>query len=222
MSDKPDNVRALLRGLNILRYINAHGEAKAGEIAKALDIPRPSVYRLLATLEEAGYVIFSASANLARLTPLAASLGDGARRTAHLARIAAPLMAQAANKVIWPLDLTLYENAAMVLHESTHSRSPLSIDRAMIGSRMPMLRTSTGRAYLAFCSAPEREIVIEHLRRLGDPADQFFLEGSWLNRMIEATRARGYALRDAGEFRPQTGSIALPICQDGAVLGAIR
>ncbi len=216
-----DGVRALLRGLEILRHVNAVGSARPGEIARALDIPRPTVYRLLQTLEEAGYIAFSASSNLARVTRLAASLGEGSAQSTDLCRAAAPLFAEYAARLVWPMDLSVYDNAAMVIQETTHGRSPLSIDRAMIGYRLPVLRTSAGRAYLAFCSEAERGLIIEHLRRLGDPADMFFLQGGWLERMVAETRARGHALRDAGEFRAQTASIAVPVVLDGAVLGCV-
>ncbi|MDP3339222.1 DNA-binding transcriptional regulator [Frigidibacter sp.] len=218
---KSEAVRALTRGLAILRHVNSVGEARPGEIAKALDIPRPSVYRLLQTLEEAGYVVFSGSANLVRVTRLAASLGDGSALTSELCQAAAPVFADYGARLVWPLDLTVYHNAAMVIQETTHGRSPLSIDRAMIGYRLPLLRTSAGRAYLAFCGEEERALIVAHLQRLGDPADLPFLEPVWLARMIEDTRARGLALRDAGEFRPQTSSLAAPIVLEGNVLGCV-
>ncbi|WP_136661035.1 DNA-binding transcriptional regulator [Nitratireductor sp. XY-223] len=218
---KNESVRALTRGLAILRHVNAVGEARPGEIARALDIPRPTVYRLLSTLEEAGYVIFSASANLVRVSPLAAALGDGHAQRSELCQAAGPLFAAYGAKLVWPLDLAVYDNAAMVILETTHARSPLSIDRAMIGYRLPMLRTSAGRAYLAFCPEDERELILEHLRRLGDPADLAFLRPAWLNRMIRDAGTRGYTVRDAGEFRPQTASIAVPIRAENGVLGCV-
>ncbi|MDA4846595.1 DNA-binding transcriptional regulator [Hoeflea poritis] len=218
---KGDTVRALTRGLAILRHISAVGEARPGAIARALDIPRPTVYRLLSTLEEEGYVVFSASANIVRITPQAAALGDGHAHRSALCQAAAPLFARYGAKLIWPLDLAVYENAAMVILESTHARSPLSIDRAMVGYRLPMLRTSAGRAYLAFCPREERVLILEHLRRLGDPADLPFLRSAWLDPMIQEAQERGYAIRDAGEFRPQTASIAVPILSGGAILGCV-
>ncbi len=216
-----EGVRALLRGLEVLRHVNAVGSARAGEIARALDLPRPTVYRLIETLEEAGYVTFSASSNIVRVTRLAASLGDGSAMHSELCQIGAPLLAEYADRLVWPLDLSVYDNAAMVIQETTHGRSPLSIDRAMTGYRLPVLRTSAGRAYLAFCSGTERGLIVDHLRRLGDPADMFFLEGGWLERMIADTRARGHALRDAGEFKAQTASLAVPVMVDGQVLACV-
>jgi len=218
---KSEPVRALTRGLAILRHVNAAGEARPGEIARALNLPRPTVYRLLETLEEEGYVVFSGSASLVRVTRLAASLGDASALGSELCQAAVPLFADYSARIVWPLDLSLYDNAAMVIQETTHGRSPLSIDRAMIGYRLPVLRTSAGRAYLAFCPEEERALILAHLRRLGDPADEPFLDPSWLARMVAETRARGVALRDAGEFRPQTASIAVPILGAGGVLGCV-
>lgn len=218
---KNESVRSLLRGLAILRHVNAVGSARPGEISRVLGIPRPSVYRLLQTLEEAGYVAFSASSNLVRVTRLAASLGDGSAMHPELCRVAAPLLAEYAARLLWPLDLSVYDNAAMVIQETTHGRSPLSIDRAMTGYRMPMLRTSAGRAYLAFTGEAERELILDHLRRLGDPADSYFLQAEWLAGMIGETRQRGFAIRDAGEFRKQTASLAMPVMVDGVVRACV-
>ncbi|SFJ07575.1 DNA-binding transcriptional regulator [Celeribacter neptunius] len=205
------SVRALARGLSILRYVNKLGETRPGEIAKALALPRPTVYRLLETLEELGYVTFSATSNYVRVTRLAAALGDGYALTSEMSQTAGPLFAKYGRSMVWPLDLTVYNNAAMVIQETTHGRSPLSIDRGMTGYRLPVLRTSAGRAYLAFCPEEERGLILEHLRRLGDEQDLPYLEERWLNRLISEIRARGVAIRDSGEFNPQTSSIAVPI-----------
>jgi IclR family mhp operon transcriptional activator len=89
----------------------------------------------------------------------------------------------------------------------------------MIGRRLPMLRTSTGRAYLSFCPQAERAIILKHLRRIDDPEDRPFLAERALNAMIEQTGARGYAIRDAGEYNPKTSSIAVPIHGPDHILG---
>ncbi|PCH93815.1 MAG: transcriptional regulator [Rhodobacteraceae bacterium] len=218
---KPTTVRALMRGLDILRYINTNGAAKPAQIAQETGIPRPTVYRLLETLEEAGYVYYSASSNRVRVTRLAASLGDGFAMTSRMCQIAAPLFAQYSPKIIWPLDVTVYDNAAMVIQETTHGRSPLSIDHGMVGYRLPMLRTSAGRCYLGLCPAEERDLILEHLRRLNDPLDMPFFAPEFLDRMLQEVQERGIAMRDAAEFRPKTSSIALPIWSSGLLVGCL-
>lgn len=215
--ERTDSVRALRRGLAVLRHINAVGSTSATAIARALDIPRPTVYRLLQTLEEEGYVAFSASSAQVRVTRLSASLGDGYAAHSRVCQAAGPVFGEHGPRLVWPLDLTVYENAAMVIHETTHTRSPLSIDRGMIGYRLPMLRTSAGRAYLAFCREEERAMILDHLRRIPDPEDRPFLDEAWLKRMVEDTRRRAVAVRDGGEFRPKTSSIAVPVMVDDRV-----
>ena len=128
-----ESVRALTRGLAILRFVNAAGDPRPSEIAVGLDRPRPTVYRLLQTLEEAGYVALSPTGNRVRVTRLAAHLGDGFAMTSRICQAAGAIFAAYAPKIMWPLDISVYENAAMVIQETTHGRSPLSIDRGMTG-----------------------------------------------------------------------------------------
>lgn len=216
-----EGVRAFKRGLDVLREVNRSGGIRAGDVARALDLPRPTVYRLLETLEELGYVARSASDDRFRVTRRALSLGDGYDPGVVICQAAAPFLAELSKTLVWPVDLSTYENAAMVVQETTHSRSPLSIDRGMIGRRLPMLRTSAGRAYLAACPARERDLIINHLRRIDEADDRPFLDQGPFNQMIAETQARGYAIRSEGEYNPKTASIAVPIVRNEIVFGCI-
>jgi IclR family transcriptional regulator, mhp operon transcriptional activator len=215
-----DSVRALTRGLAILRFVNEAGDPRPSEIA-GLGVPRPTVYRLLQTLEEEGYVVLSATSNRVRITRLAAGLGDGFTITSRICQAAGPAFAAYAPKVVWPLDVSVYENAAMVIQETTHGRSPLSIDRGMTGYRLPMLRTAAGRVYLAHCGDTERELILDQVRRLNDPTDAPFFEPRALEAVLAATRRTGLAARVHGEFRSKTSSIALPVLVSDSIAAAI-
>ncbi|MBR0950449.1 MULTISPECIES: DNA-binding transcriptional regulator [Bradyrhizobium] len=214
-------VRAFKRGLDVLTEVNRSGGMRAADVARALSLPRPTVYRLLETLEELGYVARSASDDRFRVTRLASSLGDGYDPSVVICQAAAPYLGELSKALVWPVDLSTYENAAMVVQETTHSRSPMSIDRGMIGKRLPILRTSAGRAYLAASAARERDLIVNHLRRIDEVEDRPFLGGNWLERMIAETRERGYAVRNEGEYNPKTASIAVPIVREEAVFGCI-
>ena len=216
-----EGVRAFKRGLDVLQEVNRSGGIRAGDVARLLDLPRPTVYRLLETLEELGYVARSASDDRFRVTRRASSLGDGYDPGVVICQAAAPYLAELSKTLIWPVDLSTYENAAMVIQETTHSRSPLSIDRGMIGKRLPVLRTSAGRAYLAACGQRERDMIINHLRRIDEADDRPFLDAERLARMIAESSQRGYAIRNEGEFNPKTASIAVPIVRDEIVFGCI-
>ncbi|MDQ8731045.1 DNA-binding transcriptional regulator [Bradyrhizobium sp. LHD-71] len=218
---RTDGVRSIQRGLDVLLEVNRSGGIRVSELAQRLDLARPTVYRLLETLEELGYVARSASDDRFRVTRKAASLGDGYDPSMLISEAAAPVIGELSKRLVWPVDLSTYENAAMVVQETTHARSPLSIDRGMIGRRLPMLRTSSGRAYLAFCPAAEREIILKHISRAEDPDDQPFLAKDHLDRMLLETRARGFGVRTDGEYNSRTSSIAVPIVKEGFVLGCM-
>ncbi len=56
---------------------------------------------------------------------------------------------------------------------------------------------------------------------MDDPEDRVFLQQRWLDGLFERSRATGVAIRDSGEFNPQTSSIAVPIMFSGNVLGCV-
>lgn len=218
---RTDNIRSIQRGLDVLSEVNRSGGIRASELAARLGLARPTVYRMLETLEELGYVRRSGSDDRFRVTRKASSLGDGYDPGLIISEAAAPVIGELSKRLLWPIDLTIYENAAMVIQETTHAQSPLSIDRGMIGRRLPMLRTSSGRTYLAFCSAAEREIIVKHVARIDDPEDRPFLQRAYLDRILGETRARGFGLRAEGEYNEKTSSIAVPVIKSGDVLGCI-
>lgn len=218
---RTDGVRSIQRGLDVLSEVNRSGGIRASELAQRLGLARPTVYRLLETLEELGYVRRSGSDDRFRVTRKASSLGDGYDPGLIISEAAAPVIGELCKRLVWPIDLTIYENAAMVIQETTHAQSPLSIDRGMIGRRLPMLRTSAGRAYLAFCPAAEREMIVKHVARIDEPDDRPYLEGSHLERLLAETRARGFGLRAEGEYNDKTSSIAVPVIRSTDVLGCI-
>jgi len=221
MTTRQDNVRSLVRGLEILRYVNDAGASKPAEIATSLDIPRPTVYRLLRTLEEAGYILFSASDTRVRVSPLASGLGDNSAGRSRLCEIAAPLLVQFTDDHVWPLDLSVYSDLRMIVEETTHWRSPVSVDTNMAGATLPMLRSSSGRAYLAFCEDRERSIILDLLRKEDSIEDGRYFETDYLDRRFDQFREQGYATRGPRTFRPNTSSLAVPILDEERVVGCL-
>jgi IclR family mhp operon transcriptional activator len=191
------------------------------EIAFALGLPRPTVYRLLNTLEDEGYVLYSGTDSRVRLSPLAAALGDSSSTRSRLCQIAAPILTKFTDAHAWPVDLSTYEDAHMVIQESTHSRSPLSVDPGMVGYSLPMLRSSSGRAYLSVCQDREREIIIDLLRAENIAEDLPFLQKSWLDQNLTTYFKQGFATRGPRSFRPKTSSLAVPIIVDERVIGCL-
>ena len=221
MPSGSDNVRALSRGLNILRFLNRAGAARVAEISLELKLPRPTVYRLLNTLEEEGYVAYSGSNSRVRLSPLATALGDSSSMRSRLCQVASPIISQFTDINAWPVSVTTYRDSHMVIEESTHNRSPLSVDKGMEGYSLPMLRSSDGRVYLSACSKHEREIIIELIRADGLSEDLPFLQKNWLDENLSEYLEQGFATRSPPIFRLKTSTLSVPIFVNERLIGCL-
>lgn len=203
-------VRAVQRGFQVLEALNRCHGASAQALARAVRVPRPTVYRLLETMRGLGYVTRSETDDSWHLTAHIKSLSAGFHDDVWVTRTAAPLLHKLGQEVLWPIDLVTYENGAMIIRETTHAESPFSIDRGMAGTRLPILRTSGGRAYLAFCPPAERETIFRSLRRSTHPHDQEVHDRAYIKELLAETRRAGFGSRTEG-FNPHTSSISVPI-----------
>ncbi len=218
---RPKPIRAFARGLAVIEALNHQGSATALQLARDSGIPRPTVYRLLETLIDAGYVGRGLEDDRFHLRMKARTLAAGFRDEHWIAAVAAPLLMDLTDRISWPCDVCTLDGLQMVVRDTTHFRAPLSIDRNVVGRQMPMLGSSSGLAYLAAISAAERGLLIDLLAQSDAPADAVARNPVQVARIISATQRRGYGLRQGGVIWPHTGSIALAIRQDKRVLGCI-
>lgn len=219
------NVQGLSRGLSILRTISlsANGWASIAELSAATGLHRTTVRRMLETLQAEGYVRRSASDDSYRLNQKVRQLSDGFTDDEWISEVANPILGELLQKVVWPSDLSTLDGDCMLVRETTHRFSPLSFHRAMIRQRMPILFTSAGRAYLAYCSEEERQQILQLLVAGNDEQASFARNRVLVGQMLEKVRRQGYATNE-GEWSLQSkiAAIALPVRHKEHVLAAIN
>lgn len=215
-------VHSFARGLAVLAVLNRQGSATALQLARDSGVPRPSVYRLLQTLVDEGYVRRGTADDRFHLRLKVRGLSEGFEDEQWIASIAGPALAELTGRISWPCDVSTLDGLKMVIHETTHRIAPLSIDRNMVGREMPVLGSSSGLAYIAFVPKPQRNALLDLLAGSGDPCDELARDPAKAARLIAATRRRGYGLRQGGALWPHTGSIALPVRVSGRLLGCIN
>jgi len=218
---EPRLVRGLLRGLTVLRALNETNYATALELSKQTGLPRSTVYRLLDTLMAAGYVGIGARRETYQLTIQVRALSDGFHDEAWVTEIAAPVLADLGRQIVWPTDIATFDRDAMVVRDTTHMSSPLSINREKAGFRPPVLHSSIGHAYLAFCPEPEREMILRNIAASDRPDAELAKNRDYVERLVAETRARGYGIREGG-MSPKTGSIGVPVMWRGRPVAAIN
>ena len=214
------SVRSLERGLALLVAMNRRKLPSVVELARDTRLPRPTVYRLLETLSRAGFVTRSRPLDRYCLSRQVRTLSDGFAEDDWIADVAAPLMKEFTRQAVWPVALLSFDEGRMLVRETTHEASSLSIDHGMVGRRLPMLRTAAGRCYLAFSPDRERRTILEMLSRSKAPENRGARETQRLTRLLDAIRARGYAVQDR-EINPKASGIAVPICVGPRVLGCM-
>lgn len=219
------HVQGLSRGLAILHAINISpdGWASIAELSAKTCLHRTTVRRLLETLQSEGYVRRSVSDDSYRLNQKIRQLSDGFTDDEWISEVANPVLGELLQKIVWPSDLSTLDGDCMLVRETTHRFSALSFHRAMIRQRMPLLFTSAGRAYLAYCSDEERKQILQLLVAGNDEQANFARNRVLVNQMLEKIRRQGYATNE-GEWSLQQkiAAIALPIRHKDHVLACIN
>ncbi|MBO0775811.1 MAG: transcriptional regulator [Actinobacteria bacterium] len=150
-----------------------------------------------------------------------------------LAEIASVVLEQLCERVMWPSVLSVPRLDCMEVVETNSPRAYFdALPPAPLGFRANMLRSASGRAYLAFCPDGEREAVLRRLRERDVAGHELAHDPAAIRRVVETTRRRGYSVRDPGfgghYSKPRTeaddgrNSIAMPIRSGGDVLGCVN
>ncbi len=217
-----NSIRSFARGLTVLSVLNRHGSATALQLARESGVPRTTVYRLLQTLVDEGYVRRGTADDRFHLRLQVRGLSEGFEDEQWISSIAGPALAELTSRISWPCDVSTLDGLKMVIHETTHRIAPLSIDRNMVGRKMPVLGSSSGLAYIAFAPKPQRDALLNLLAGSDDPHDALARDTAQVTRLLASTRRRGYGLRQGGVLWPHTGSIALPVRVGQRLLGCIN
>jgi len=206
--------------------MNARAGARGSvaDLSRETGLHRTTVKRLLETLRHAGYVRFSSETNIYSLAFRVRRLSENFHDESWIAEIAGPLMRKLTAKILWPSDLVTLEEDELVVRDTTHPSSPLSFSTGAFGAHLPILRTAVGRAYLAFCTGEEREVLLKMLQARDDEQGAKARDSRYVRRLVESTRARGYAINERGEGIGQGkfGVIAAPIRLGDRVLGCLN
>jgi len=219
-------VTGLQRGLQVLAALNRQPDGMGNAVAVAAEtgLHRTTVKRLLETLLAQGFVRRSESDQSYRLQARVRELSDGFTDDEWVATIAAPELGELMKKIVWPSDLTTLDGDAMVVRETTRRYSPLAFHRHMLGRRLPLLFSASGRAYLAHCPERERRELLRVLAAGADESQARLARDKGLARTLVARlRSEGYALNDGDwQAEPHLGALAVPVFAGGRVLACLN
>jgi len=201
-------VQLLRKALGVLEALGAAGGAVSlAQLTRRVGLPKPTVYRIVRTLVDAGYATqepgsraYAPTASLARLGRSGAAL--------ELRRRALPLMERLHRKFNETVNLAVLEDTDVVYVHVVETTRPLRL-MTRPDARDPFHSTSLGRAIAAFLPDLERSALLARAPRR--PA---------LEATLRAVRRRGWA-EDREENEPGVVCFGAPLLEEGRPVAAL-
>jgi len=212
-------IKPVFKALRVLKCLGDAGrELPLVEISRLVGLPKPTVYKYLQTLKEAGFVLYDPECECYWLGPSAWSLGRTVDPSLRVREVARPIMQQLRDRFGETINLGVLHGDEVVYLEMAVSRQALRL-QATIGAHDPAYSTSLGRAMIAFLP---RERWAKHIPKQLTKRTPFTIAShDALHAELIATRKRGYAV-ERGENEAGALCIGAPIFdQDGRVVAAI-
>lgn len=188
-----------------------------GQLHQLLDLPKPTVYRLLSTLRGAGYVVPEGDGGVYRVTGKVRELGSGYTERSLLLDVGSPIARRVTRQIKWPLAIGTLDGTVIVVRYSTMPYSPLAVQATTVGHRLSLLESAMGLTYLAYCDDVEREVLLQLLR---GAAPEGGLAEQSVASALRTTRRQGYGLRLPSR-RGNSATVAVPIRSGDDVLGVL-
>lgn len=196
-------IRAVGRALAIFdAFDNEHLSLSLQEIAERIRMPKTTAFRLVNTLERAGFLIRMDNQQYC-LSLKVARLGGLVRSTLSIREIARPIMLEVNKQTQETITLNTVMGTDRMVLEVVDTPSPL-MSMARLGQHMPLLLGASSRVIMAYMEPDELERVLQANSKLAD------IDRPALERELARFRKQGYAL-SRGQRVPGLTAISVPL-----------
>jgi DNA-binding IclR family transcriptional regulator len=163
----PQLIRVLEKALDLLEAIKRHGSGMGlADLARSVSMPKPTVYRIIVTLETRGYLDRDPGGGY-RMSDKLFSLQQQMPPAQALVRIAPPIMEELANTCRETVNLGMLDGGEVVVIATVESPQSVRMT-SKVGNRRCFHTTAIGKALVATLPDPavERLIAIKGLPQL--------------------------------------------------------
>jgi IclR family mhp operon transcriptional activator len=217
-------IRAISRGIAVLQAVNRAGSTTMMDIATQSGVPYPTACRIVQTLLEDGMIEREPGRKRYRPTALVQTLSVGYQIEDRLVTAARAHIVALTQKVTWPVSVSTRVGANMMVRDSTHSLTPLTFHVYYPGYTLPMLESSSGKAYLAFCPGDERAALLSTFQGSDNAIDGLPMRLADIPKLLDLIRQNGYAThrRTRHTENPgKTSSISTPVFAGEHLIGTL-
>ncbi len=215
----PDFIEALARGLDVIRAFQPRQPVMSlAAMAGATGLARPTVRRILLTLEELGYV--RAAAGGFELTPKVLDLGMSYVLSRNLWAVARPHMEALVARTHESSSIAQLDGSDIVYVARVAVPKIIAL-AVTIGTRFPAMQTSLGKVLLAGLPPEQVERVLAEPSRSGIAA-RWRPDLAEREAALREVRARGWSLTDE-QLALGIRSVAAPLRDgNGTVIAAMN
>ena len=214
---KPQNIPTIFRALAIIEEAARVGEpATPTALNERLELPKPTIHRLCAVLEGAGYLTRDLDGRRYSPGERLRGLALGVLASSSLQAERRALLSRLSEQIGETCNLSIPDGDAMLYLERVETKWPLRI-QLPIGTRVPLSCTASGKMFLSTIEDTRRvarltEPFETRTSRSIDNADDLAAE-------LDRIRQRGFST-DAEEFMDGMIAVAVPVTGPNGNLAA--
>lgn len=212
----PTNLRCLM----ILEVLGRHGDAMtATEINAHLGLPKQSIHRLCATLEEQGFITRSGGSMRYHAARRLRALGAGLLGHSHFHVTRHQILQRVSQQVGETVNFAVPQPDGMNYIDRVETDWPFRV-QLPVGTRVPFHCTASGKTFLASLTKPKRRRLVGALDMTKKTRFTHGTPESLLDDVAQVAK-QGYAI-DNEEFVLDMVAIAVPITDPhGVYIGAV-
>ncbi len=205
-------VPALQRGMQLLgQFSRDERELTGADLSRRLDLPRASVFRLLQTLEQMGFVERVGDSSHYKLGIAVLRLGFEYLASMELTEHGRPIVDDLCAGSGLSAHLVVRDGREVVFVAKSAARS-LMFNSIQVGARLPAHATVLGRVLLADLSMEDLSYLYASVE-LKAFTPQTPTSVASLKKLVDADARRGYAISQGG-FEAGISTIAAPVFDD--------
>ncbi|KRK77982.1 IclR family transcriptional regulator [Companilactobacillus alimentarius DSM 20249] len=217
MTEKRLYGTVLLKAKEILDFI-ANSKTAPGlkEISQNVDISKPTILKILQTLEYCGYVRSLGTVKQYYLGTIFIKYGNESTQSFNLVKIAMPFLNKLRDQTTEAINLGIVENDKVVLLDRAKSTNSIHFDLEL-GGTMDMYSSAMGKAILSYYSEQKIDSYLDKTV-LTPLTKNTLVTRQDLMADLSTNKARGYAIDDI-ENQDGVYCVGFPLVKDGQIFG---
>ena len=194
MTTRDNLVKSVMKALEILELLNREAELGISEMADRLGWDKSTVYRLVATLKEKGYVNQNPANQKYANSMKLFEMGNSVVERLGFRRKCQPYLEELAMRTHETVNLAIQDGSEIIYIDKIESMATIKVDLA-IGKRLPMYCTGLGKAILAWLPEEEVDLLLQEEHFTAHTANTVTSLNE-LKKQLVQIRQKGYSLDD--------------------------